>query len=34
MITVMDVSMVIARVHISQEDAKQLKVGDMANIAR
>src|SRR5262247_698190 len=31
-ITVMDVSQVIARVHVSQGDAKELKVGDAANI--
>jgi HlyD family secretion protein len=31
-ITVMDLSQVIARVHVSQSDAKQLKVGDMANL--
>jgi HlyD family secretion protein len=32
MITVMDVSQVIARVHVAQEEAKQLKVGDTCNI--
>jgi len=32
MITVMDVSQVIARAHVPQDDAKQLKVGDMANM--
>jgi len=31
-ITVMDVSQVIARAHVSQGDAKELKVGDPANI--
>jgi HlyD family secretion protein len=31
-ITVMDVSQVIARAHVSQADAKELKVGDAANI--
>jgi HlyD family secretion protein len=31
-ITVMDVSQVIARAHVSQGDAKELKVGDAANI--
>ena len=31
-ITVMDVSQVIARAHVSQGDAKELKVGDEANI--
>jgi RND family efflux transporter MFP subunit len=31
-ITVMDLSQVIARAHVSQSDAKQLKVGDMANL--
>ena len=31
-ITVMDVSQVIARAHVSQEDAKHLKVGDTANL--
>jgi len=31
-ITVMDVSQVIARAHVSQEDVKELKVGDAANI--
>src|SRR5262249_51780821 len=32
MITVMDVSQVIARAHVSQDDARQLQVGDMANL--
>jgi HlyD family secretion protein len=32
MITVMDVSQVIARAHVAQDDAKQLKVGDMVNM--
>jgi len=32
MITVMDVSQVIARAHVAQDEAKQLKVGDMANM--
>jgi len=31
-ITVMDVSQVIARAHVSQSDVKELKVGDAANI--
>src|SRR5207253_6745220 len=31
-ITVMDVSQVIARAHVAQDDAKQLKVGNTANI--
>ncbi len=31
-ITVMDVSSVIARAHVSQEDAAHLKVGDMASL--
>src|SRR5258705_269669 len=31
-ITVMDVSQVIARAQVSQDDAKQLKVGDAASI--
>ena len=32
MITLMDVSQVIARAHVSQDDAKYLKVGDAANL--
>ena len=32
MITVMDVSQVIARAHVSQDDARHLRVGDMANL--
>jgi RND family efflux transporter MFP subunit len=32
MITVMDISQIIARAHVSQDDARQLKVGDPANI--
>jgi len=32
MITIMDVSQVIARAHVSQDDAKHLKVGDAANL--
>ncbi len=32
MITLMDVSQVIARAHVSQDDAKHLKVGDAANL--
>ncbi len=32
LITVMDTSQVIARAHVSQADARQLKVGDMANL--
>src|SRR2546423_190606 len=32
LITVMDLSRVIARAHVSQEDARLLKVGDMANL--
>jgi multidrug efflux pump subunit AcrA (membrane-fusion protein) len=32
MITVMDISQIIAKTHISQDDARQLKVGDPANI--
>ena len=31
-ITIMDLSQVIARVHVSQEDAAHLKVGDAANL--
>ena len=31
-ITVMDLSQVIARTHVSQEEAKQLKVGNVANL--
>src|SRR5262245_41656486 len=31
-VTVMDVSQVIARAHVSQDDAKQLKVGNVANL--
>jgi multidrug efflux pump subunit AcrA (membrane-fusion protein) len=31
-ITVMDTSQVIARAHVSQDEARQLKVGDMANL--
>jgi multidrug efflux pump subunit AcrA (membrane-fusion protein) len=30
-ITVMDISQIVARAHIAQDDAKQLKVGDPAN---
>jgi HlyD family secretion protein len=32
MITVMDLSQIVARAHISQDEAKQIKVGDKANI--
>jgi multidrug efflux pump subunit AcrA (membrane-fusion protein) len=32
LLTVMDISQVIARAHISQDDARQLKVGSMANL--
>ena len=32
MITVMDLSQIVARAHISVDDAKQIKVGDKANI--
>ena len=32
MITIMDVSQVIARAHVSQDDARHLKVGDAANL--
>ena len=32
LITVMDISQVIARAHVSQDDARQLKVGDSANL--
>src|SRR6185295_12238700 len=32
MVTVMDLSQVIARAHVSQDDVKELKVGNMANI--
>jgi len=31
-ITIMDVSQIIARAHVSQEDARQLKVGNTANL--
>jgi HlyD family secretion protein len=32
LITIMDVSQVVARAHVSQEDASHLKVGDTANL--
>jgi RND family efflux transporter MFP subunit len=32
MITIMDLSQVVARVHVSQQEAAQLKVGDMASL--
>src|SRR5438034_11062399 len=32
MITLMDISQVIARAHVSQDDAKSLKVGDVASL--
>ena len=31
-VTVMDVSQVIARAHVSQDEVRELKVGDMANL--
>jgi HlyD family secretion protein len=32
MITIMDISQIVARAHVSQEEASQLKVGDMASL--
>jgi HlyD family secretion protein len=32
MITIMDISQIVARAHVSQEEASQLRVGDMASL--